>query len=156
MRSGGKQAMLVALAALVTSLWSEPASAQVVVTSEHDLTFGQVTPGVPAQVAPTDPSRRARLTVTGRGRYWLGFLLPANLTGPSGRQIPLTFNATDGRVQVNTTTTTFNPQFGQTVQLTNTNRTAEVYLGGRATPPTGTPAGTYTATIVMWIIQIGT
>ena len=156
MRSGGKQAVLFALAALVTSLCPRAAAAQVLVTSDQNLTFGQVTPGVPMQVAPTDITRRAALSVSGRGRYRVTFVLPTQLNGPSGQQIPVTFGATDGRVEIRNRVETFSPATGHEFRINPSDETAQIYLGGRATPVTGTRAGTYTATIVMTIVQTGT
>ena len=156
MRSGGKQAVLVALAALVTSLCPRAAQGQVLVTSDQNLTFGQVTPGVPMQVAPTDVTRRAALTVSGRGRFRISFTLPTSLMGPMGSQIPVTFGAQDGRVVIRTKVEPFDPTVGLEFRLAPSDPAGQVYLGGRASPAAGTKAGTYTATIVMMIVQTGT
>ena len=156
MRSGGKQAVLCALAALVTLLCPRAAAAQVLVTSDQNLTFGQVTPGVPMQVAPTDITRRAALSVNGRGRYRVTFVLPTQLNGPSGQQIPVTFGATDGQIQIKNKTEVFNPVTGHEFRIIPQDTDAQIYLGGRATPASGVRAGTYTATIVMTIVQTGT
>ncbi|HUF51748.1 MAG TPA: hypothetical protein VMN60_13060 [Longimicrobiales bacterium] len=156
MRSGGKQAVLVALAALVASLCARDVSAQVLVTADQDLSFGLVTPGVPAQVLTTDVANRAKLTVQGRGRYRISFTLPSELTGPGGQQIPLTFGATDGRVEIRNRIETFDPVAGHEFRINPADVSAQIYLGARATPGTGTKAGTYSATIVMMVVQTGT
>jgi hypothetical protein len=157
MRSGRKQAVMVALAALVTSLCPRAAQAQVLVTSDQNLTFGQVTPGVPVQIAPTDVTRRGALTVTGRGRFRITFTLPTDLMGPSGARIPVTFGATDGQVVLRNRTDTFDPRLGHEFRIVPPgDQAAQIYVGGRASPPAGATAGTYTATIVMMIVQTGT
>jgi hypothetical protein len=148
--------MRFALAALVTSLCPGAAAAQVLITSDQNLTFGQVTPGVPMQVMPTDITRRAALTVSGRGRYRMTFVLPAVLNGPAGQQIPVTFGATDGRVEIRNRVESFDPVAGHEFRINPADDAAQIYLGGRATPGAGVKAGTYTATIVMTIVQTGT
>ena len=131
MRSGGRQAVLCALAALVTSLCPRAAAAQVLVTSDQNLTFGQVTPGVPMQVAPTDITRRAALSVSGRGRYRMTFVLPTELNGPSGQQIPVTFGG-DGWPGGD-------PQSRGDVQSGNGSRVPDQRVGQRGTDLSGRP-----------------
>ena len=156
MRSGGKQAVLVALAALVTSLCPAPARAQLLVTSEQNLSFGQVTPGVPVQIATTNVASRAHLSVQGRGRFRISFTLPTQLNGPGGAAIPVTFAANDGRVEIRNRVEVFDPAAGHEFRINPADQEAQVYLGGRAAAPTGARMGTYTATIVMMIVQTGT
>ena len=156
MRSGGKQAVLVALAALVTSLCVKPASAQVLVTAEQELAFGQLTPGVPATVQTTDVANRAKLSLQGTGRYRISFTLPTSLSGPSGNTIPLTFGGSDGRVEIRTKIEIFDPAVGHEFRVNPADRSAQIYLGGTASPSLSVPPGTYSATIVMMIVQTGT
>lgn len=152
-----KQAKWLVLAALLASLPAAPAAvdAQVVVTSDQDLQFGFVTPGVVATVPVTDPTRRAQLTIDGRGRFSVTFQLPQQLTGPNGEAMPLAFGAADGLLERANIVTAFDPAVGTSVVLNPAQPLATVYLGGQALPVPGQTAGSYTATIVMMIVQTG-
>jgi len=143
-------AALVALAANVGRLHG-----QVLVVPERDLDFGLISAGVPAAVQPTDVVRSAQLRVEGRGRYQISFLLPTHLSSLSGHTIPLVFGATDGRLTIRHKVTTFDPADVVSFRINPADREATVNLGGTATPATGQPAGSYSATIVIMIVQTG-
>jgi hypothetical protein len=145
------------LASFVASLCITAAgSAQVLVVAEQNLQFGLLTPGVPAAVASTDVARRAAYTIDGRGRFTLTFQLPAQLSSPEGGTIPLVFGATDGRVEIRHRITIFDPAAGVNIRINPADRSASVYLGGRAQPGATARAGSYTATIVMIVAETGT
>lgn len=157
MRPRTMQAMRVALAVLVVS-FVRPGAAegQVLVMAERDLDFGMLTPGAPAVVAPGDLMRSAQLRIEGRGSYQTSFQLPASLTAPGGAQIPLVFGAGDGMVSIRHRVTIFDPNTTVGFRVNPADQEAVINLGGRAQPAAGQPAGVYSATIVVMIVQTGT
>lgn len=154
MRSRRLHAVLIAAAALVI-LFPRPAQAQVLVLPERDLSFGQVTPGLQTTVLPTDMVRSAQLRVQGRGRFQVSFVLPTQLTSPSGSALPLTWGPTDGRLQIRNSVTPFDPTQALDVRINPAQQEAQLNLGARVTAAPGQLAGTYTATIVMLVVQTG-
>jgi hypothetical protein len=157
MRPRIMQAMLVALATLVVSFAGPGvAEGQMLVVAERDLDFGMLTPGLETVVVPTDLMRSAQLRIEGRGSYQLSFQLPASLTAPGGAQIPLQFGAADGQLVIRHKVTAFDPNSTVSFRVNPAEREAQVNLGGRARPGPSQPAGVYTATIVMMVVQTGT
>lgn len=148
------RAGLAALAVLLATAGA--ARAQVVVTPERDLAFGLLVPGTPAAVTTTDVVRSAQLRIDGRGTYQVSFQLPAALTSVTGQQIPLVFRATDATVTVRGRITAFDPATMASFRLTPGNGEAVINVGGEARPAPGQAAGSYTATIVMLVVQTGT
>lgn len=157
MRPRHMQAMLVALAALAVS-FADPgaAQAQVLVVAERDLEFGLLSPGVQAIVAPTDVIRSAQLRVEGRGTYQVSFQLPASLTSPTGHTIPLVFGPADGLLTIRNKITTFDPGTTASFKINPAEQEARINLGARAQPVAGQAAGSYSATIVVMVVQTGT
>jgi hypothetical protein len=162
MRSRGRNGALAAPAAFVAMLFLiaagavSPASAQVLVIAEQNLSFGQLTPGVPMIVDPTDVGRRASYTIDARGKFALVFQLPTHLRNAQGATIPVVFGNTDGRVEIRHKATIFDPTAGVSIHVNPADINAQVYLGGRALPLLGTAAGSYSAAIVMMVVQTGT
>ena len=149
--------MLVALAALVVSFAGPGAAqAQVLVIAERNLDFGMVTPGTTTVVAPADLIRSAQLRIEGRGNYQVSFQLPASLTTVNGDAIPLTFGPADGQLTIRHKITAFDPTTTVSFRINPAEREAVVNLGGRAQPAAGQPAGYYSATVVMMVVQTGT
>ena len=157
MRPRLRQAMLVALAALVVP-FAAPGAAegQVLVLAEQNLDFGMLTPGVPVTIAPTDMASSAQLRIEGRGTFQVSFQLPGALTNAAGNQIPLMFGASDGRIAIRHKITTFDPKGSVSFRINPAEQEAQVNLGGRVQPAPAQPAGHYTATIVMMVVQTGT
>lgn len=156
MRSGVRQAVMTALAALVASwFFGSDVQAQVLVVAEQDLDFGSLTPGVAVLVTPTDVARRAAFTIEGRGQFDVRFQLPAALVSPEGAAIPLTFGAASGRAEVRQKVQSFDPAAGVDLRINPAETFASVYLGALARPAPGQPAGSYEATITVTIVQTG-
>ena len=132
-----------------------PLSAQATMATRQNLSFGQVTPGVPMVVAPTDVLKRAQVTVQGSGNLSMQFVLPAYLQSAQGAQIPLTFRTADALVQMKNKTNVVNPTAPFSIRIPPGQGSADIYLGGTATPSTGQVAGTYQATIVLMIVNPG-
>lgn len=151
------QAALAALAVLAV-FFAEPgsAAAQVLVAAERNLDFGQITPGVPTVVAPSDVIRSAQLRIDGRGTYQVSFQLPAQLTSPAGHTIPLVFGADDGLLTIRRKAISFDPATTTSFRINPADREALLNLGGQAMPAAGQRAGFYSATIVVMVVQTGT
>jgi hypothetical protein len=130
-------------------------AAQVLVVPSQNMEFGLLTPGVPATITPTDIARRAAFSIEARGRFSLSFQLPTHMTNAQGAAIPLVFGSADGRVEIRHKVTVFDPATGVNIHINPAEQSAQVYLGARAQPTTGTPAGSYTATIVMVVAATG-
>jgi hypothetical protein len=150
-------AVVAALAAFAASgLGADPARGQVVVTAQQNLQFGPLVPGTPNTVSPTDVARRAALTIEARGRLAVSFELPQSLVAADGSAIPLVFTPESGRVAVRHKVQAFDPGEGVSIHINPADLMAEVFLGAEARPSTGQLPGSYTATIVMMVVQTGT
>ena len=145
----------LALAAMLVLGGVRPLSGQATMATQQNLSFGQLTPGVPMVVAPTDVLRRAEVGIAGSGNFSMQFVLPAYLENIRGDRIPLTFRATDGRVQIRNNATVVDPRAAFDVKIPKGQGSANIYLGGTATPAAGQVAGTYQATIVLMIVNSG-
>jgi hypothetical protein len=131
-----------------------PASSQVELLPVQDLAFGQLQPGIPEVVLPTDAARRAHVNVTGQGDWIATFTLPAELTSSEGATLPLVFGPTDGYAGRNNSFTLFDPNQPFTFRGQR-NRPYSIYLGGTADPAINQASGTYSATIIIFIAQAG-
>jgi hypothetical protein len=136
------------------ALFSPGASAQLAVFPVQDLAFGQIQPGVPDVVLPSDAVRRAHFDVTGRGDFTITIGLPSLMTSPTGALVPLAFTATDGLAVRRGNLTTFDPAVPFDLRL-RPNSTTSVYIGATATPAPTQEPGTYTATITLTIVPAG-
>jgi hypothetical protein len=145
--------LLLALASLAAAT---PLEGQITVSGIRDLDFGVVIRGVQTTVAPNDPIRSGRFSlsyVTG-GRLRLRLTLPTTLarTGGGG-SLPISFRNGDGIIQ-NTAPgsppDSFNPGANINVTLTP-NPDANVWLGGAVSPSGTQPAGSYQGTIVLTV-----
>jgi hypothetical protein len=143
------------LAAMLVCGGVRPLSGQATMTTQQNLSFGMLTPGVPMVVAPTDVLKRAEVAIVGSGKFSLQFILPSAMVDAAGRQIPLTFRNTDGRVQIKNNTTVVDPRSAFNINIPKGQGAADIYLGGTATPAPGQVAGTYQATIVLMIVNSG-
>ncbi|HEX2167090.1 MAG TPA: DUF4402 domain-containing protein [Longimicrobiales bacterium] len=157
MRPRTMQAMWVALAVFV-ALITGPGAArgQVLVTAERDLDFGLLSPGAVTAVAATDLIGSAQLRIAGRGTFQVSFQLPASLTSPNGDEIPLVFGPADGMLTIRHKASSFDPSAVQSIRINPAEQEAQVNLGARAQPGPAQPAGSYSATIVMMVVQTGT
>ncbi|HSJ25813.1 MAG TPA: hypothetical protein VK929_14145 [Longimicrobiales bacterium] len=151
-----RTAWLVLAGVVASGASSAPALSQVLVTADQQLDFGLLTPGVPMTVVPTDVARRAAYTVATRGRYAITFQLPSHLVEVHGAAVPVAFGDSDGRVEIRHRVTTFDPAAGVSIHINPADSDARIYLGGTAQPAPGTPAGSYSATIIMMIVPTGT
>lgn len=150
----GALVRVVAGAALVVLAGAGPGSAQGAeanVVPVQGLQFGQLFPGASTRVAPADVGRRGEVQVEGLGKYQIQFILPTELTAPSGATLPVTFGAADGVVVRGTAGSpeSFDPNVGTTVVLLGGVSEAQIFLGGTASPGQDQAAGAYTANVTI-------
>lgn len=135
-----------------------PAPASVEVVPVQGLAFGPLLPGVPEQVPVTDAARRAEIVLTGEGTVDLSVLLPQAMTSPAGTRIPLRFGAADGALLRNASTApvAVNPLGTIRVRLQGGGAPTRLLIGGTALPAADQPAGSYTTTLVLVVVNAGT
>jgi hypothetical protein len=143
-------------------------------TGVRTLQFGTVVPTVTATVLPRTPqSGEWRLGgVQGKRFLDISFQLPANLVNANGVQLPISFNGVfAGACEIYNNvcdpatyetwnpTTTINPTAYRLLaerwrpgRLRYNTDQVSIYIGGRVTPPANQPAGTYTATVVVYAV----
>lgn len=123
----------------------------------QDLTFGQVLPGVPKTVSPNDAASRGQFTIRGSGILTLQMVLPTHMVSAQGKQLPLSFAASDGRIRWRR----FGVQYSYdvtkpyTLWLLSLADGADVYVGGRADPTTAQAPGSYRATMILIVSNAG-
>ncbi len=122
------------------------------------LSFGDLTPGIAAAIAPDDAGSRASISLVGNGRTTIVISLPAALTGPGGAQLPLSFGATDAAYALanNPALTAFDPRQPLGLTIPTSVGGATIYLGGLAQPATAQKPGQYTGTITVNVYLPGT
>jgi hypothetical protein len=145
-------------------------------TGMRPVQFGLVVPGTPEVILPSylpgTMSGEWRLTGVARARSLdISFVLPAALTAPGGRVLPISFNGNyAGLCEIDDATQTCEtaswvtwnpvttPSFRDTPQRWKPGRPKyehdhySVYMGGRVAPPAGQPGGDYTATITIQLV----
>lgn len=122
------------------------------VVGVQNLSFGNVIPGVPTVVAPTDAVRAGQFRISGviLRNVTISFTLPTVMNGPLGATMPISFANTDGGFStLFQGNTPFNPNtpYNETVVFN-----ATIVLGGRVNPSPTQRGGSYTANIVMTVI----
>ncbi|MES3034990.1 MAG: hypothetical protein V4813_13410 [Gemmatimonadota bacterium] len=129
-----------------------------VVRPMQNLTFGLLLPGVPTTVDAAQVSQSAQIEVRAiRGASLeVRFTLPTVMTG-AGTTLPLSFSSTSGGAAPTSSPASmsrFDPNYAARFTFLTTAR-ATFFLGGRALPRIGQPPGSYTATVVMTITNLG-
>jgi len=128
------------------------------VTGVRGVTFGAVLPGVPRVVLRTDPANSGQFDIRGPkgGPVMLSFVLPLNMTGPSGALMPISFGASDAgfsSTQSIGSQVGFDPRQPTTVIFPN-NGNVSVFVGATARPATNQRAGPYTGTITLTVTYL--
>lgn len=122
------------------------------------LAFGNLLPGVPTGVQPSDPSRSARVDISGAlgAGVEITFALPTSMVGPGGATMPLSFGAQSGGYASGTSGTIsqlFDPRvpFRTTLSLEPilVLGRGTVFLGATVLPGGAQAAGAYGATVLM-------
>jgi hypothetical protein len=146
--------VIVALALMLVVGNPRSLHAQTTITAGQSLDFGQLVPGTPKHILPSDVINRAEFTVSGKNNVIMQFVLPTYLQNARGARIPIAFSATDALVDKNKPVVT-DPNSSFQLKLTPGNPTADIMLGGTVQPVAGQLAGSYTATITLMIVSGG-
>ena len=140
------------------------------VTSVTSLQFGSVVQGVPRAVSRTAvgvDTSAAEFTISGNGGSGITIRLelPEYMSAASGARMPISFSSTDCTIDSLAGSpdspgagawTGVNPHNLPSVNIGATNGSTSLYLGGKITPGTQQPPGTYTADIVVSVTYDGT
>jgi hypothetical protein len=128
-------------------------------TGVRPLSFGDVLPGVPAVVHPTDPVRSGQFDIYGPGSaaIEITFSLPEALTGSGGARIPISFGGTSAGYTASGSISTqvfFDPAVPFRTRLSELGRGA-CFIGGTLMPPGTQRSGTYTVPLSITVAVIG-
>lgn len=162
----GPFAPLLLTAALLTlaACFPAPGTAQgappLAAQGQQPLAFGELLGGVPRTVSPDDPVQAARYRIrVHRRTVQITFLLPTALARPGGGELPLSFGSGDAIFTPGggprPTAERFDPTQPWVVSGQNPGW-SEIGLGGTVHPPVNAPIGTYRATIVLTLADLGT
>ena len=126
-----------------------------VATGVRDLAFGNVLPGVPTTVQPTDAARSGQFDITGPSlaRIEITFTLPTVLNRTGGGTMPISFGSTSAGYSASgsiAAQTAFNPNTAFRTNLSLIGR-GSVFLGGTLAPAGSQTAGSYSATVTMTV-----
>ena len=149
--------LLAAFAAL--SLAAHRAEAQAVaVRPIQNLSFGFLLPGVATTIDAAQLSRSGQIEVSAAigTTFQIRFTLPAAMSG-AGTTLPLAFGNNSAGVAAASNPANlirFNPNATTRFQMVTTTR-ATFFLGGQARPRAGQPVGSYSAPVVVTIINLG-
>lgn len=143
------------LAVMLAFAGARPVSAQTTLSAQRSLAFGQLVPGTPTRVAPSDVTRRAEFLIEGNSSVTVQLVLPTVMTNAGGATIPMVFGAADAILKEKNKNTTVDPRSTIQVKLNNGSPTAELYLGGTVQPIAGQVAGSYQATVVLMVVGGG-
>lgn len=129
-----------------------------VVRPLQDLTFGFLLPGVATSVdaATITQSGQIQIEAPIGTNFQVQYTLPTAMSG-AGTTLPVSFGNTDGGAAPTSSPASmqrFNPATATRWRLATTTR-ATFFLGGRASPRVGQPVGSYTAPVVVTIINLG-
>ncbi len=126
------------------------------VTAVRGLAFGSLFPGVATTVQPSDPSRSARVDITGTlsSGIQITFGLPTTMTRSGGATVPLNFGSVSAAYSRGTSgaiTSLFDPRAPHATTLSSgvlgLSGTGSVFLGAGVLPSGSQPAGAYSGTV---------
>ena len=132
-----------------------PAAGQLQVNGLRNLTFGNLTRGIPKYVPPSDPAISGEfdiITAIGNS-VRIVFTLPTQLNGPAGATLPISFGNSDAiaiSTRPNSTPVTFDPKKAKNLNNFNSTRYL-IFLGGTASPAANQQVGNYTGTVTMTV-----
>jgi Domain of unknown function (DUF4402) len=129
------------------------------VTSVRPLGFGDVLPGVPTTVHPTDPARSGQFEITGppSAAVEITFSLPEALGTTQGGELPISFGATSAGCSVSGSISRqvfFDPKVPFRTTLSEFGR-ATCFIGGTLEPPSGQRPGSYNVPISITLALVG-
>jgi hypothetical protein len=123
------------------------------------LRFGEVLPGVPMTVEPTDPARSGQFDITGpaSATIEITFFLPDALEGPGGAKMPISFGPMSGGYSVSGSISSqvrFDPRIPFRVNLSELGR-GSVFIGGALAPSIRQVPGGHGAAVSIAIAVVG-
>jgi hypothetical protein len=130
-----------------------------VAIAHHDLTFGEVLPGIATSIRTDDVGHAAQFEIQGDVNcpVRVEFLLPSSLVSIAGSQLPLAFVPGDGKTDLGFKHhgISFDPRVPLIASLGSDGK-LYIKLGGTVTPNIGQPGGMYSATISITVFDLGT
>jgi hypothetical protein len=152
-----------ACAVALVAVFAADATAQggppLAVQGRQGLSFGSLLGGVPTPVPLSDPANAAQFRVRqGNRTVEVSFLLPTAMTRAGGGEVPLAFSTMDAVYSTSQNAsggTPFDPNLPWLLPPGGGGGWNWIFLGGTAHPPHGAPAGSYQATLVLTIIDLG-
>ncbi len=131
--------------------------AQLEVSGEEDLRFGDVIPGIASTIAATDVGNAGRFQIQGGGNQEvsLSFDNLTELAATGGATLPFAFGSSSAGFGVSSGEAdgTFDPLAGTDQRLDN--GVLYVFVGGTVTPTAGQPAGSYEGQITLNVAYTG-
>jgi uncharacterized protein DUF4402 len=124
----------------------------------RNVSFGNVLPGVPNTVPPTDATRSGQFNLIGPSlaQVEITFALPTTLTA-GGSTMPISFGATSAGYASNGSIASqvpFDPRVPFRVNLSVLGR-GSTFLGGALTPPGTQSAGSYSGSVSITVALVG-
>jgi hypothetical protein len=127
--------------------------------TSRPLRFGDVLPGVPITVEPTDPARSGQFDITGpaSATIEITFFLPTALEGPGGAKMPIAFGPMSAGYSVSGSISSqlrFDPGVPFRVSLSELGR-GSVFIGGALSPSMRQVPGGHGASVSIAIALVG-
>jgi hypothetical protein len=128
--------------------------------AHRDLTFGQVLPGIPERVRPSDVKHAGLFEIQGSrdGTVRIEFLLPDALTASFGAELPIEFGHGDGFADFShgwpRRGLRFDPRTPIVASLGRNGRLL-IRLGGTVSPTRDQPGGPYEASVSITVYDLG-
>ena len=140
--------------------------AQITITQEQNILFGNVVPGDTAMVDPTSNAEAGIFRMTGAASapVTVSMILPTHLDEDAGTdQLIIEFGATDGQYDLAGGATmpadlngvAFDPKTVLTGQSLSATGEMDIYLGGKLRARQSQTAGSYTGTVLMTVWYAG-
>jgi hypothetical protein len=128
-------------------------------TGVRNLSFGDVLPGVPTTVQPTDPVRSGQFDIVGPSgaAIEISFFLPATLDGPGSAKMPVAFGATSAGYAAGGSIGSqapFDPRVPFRVNLSALGR-GSGFIGGALAPSSTQAPGPYRASLNITVALVG-
>jgi hypothetical protein len=152
-------ALAAVLAADVTAQGPPGGGPPLAVQGQQGLAFGSLLGGIATPVPVSDPANAAQFRVRqGNRTVEVSFLLPTAMTRAGGGEVPLVFSTVDAAYSTTQNAaggTPFDPNLPWLLPPGGGGGWNWIFLGGTAHPPHGAPPGSYQATLVLTITDLG-
>jgi len=161
MRVAGVALALAGAGLLPDGLTAQGSSGQIKFTVYGDLDFGQVIAGILYQMDPGESGAAAVQTQSEKDtEMFLRFILPPELMGPGGSSLPLSFDGSSGRLNLDNNDPSggsyFDPGIPINYTPTEQNGKAYFWLGATLEVPYSARGGLYEGVIIVEAGYTGT